>query len=208
MSSSFFAFCGTQSIWDITNPYVAGIVSQLTAGDSSVWNDVPFIDANGNGYDSTGYTLKYVIAGPIPAPLIIQAVASGNGWQTTLTTTDSATLVAGLYSWKAQIFATGVRFTLDEGELTVEADLILAGANYDGRSQAEIALANAREALAVFQSSGGRIQHYTIGSRSMSFQKDSDILAVVNFWKAEVDKEKMIANPRRRFINVRLDRTR
>lgn len=191
-----------------TNPYVAAITRQFRQGDSGVWIDPPFIDRTGVQYDSAGYTLKYTLAGPIAAPVVLTAVAEGQGWQTTLDTTTSAGLKFGLYSWQLQAFATNARMTLDEGELTVEADLLSVGANYDGRSQAEIALAQAKAAFATFSQSGGRVRSYTIGHRSMTFDNLQEVQGQVSFWKGEVEKEQMLANRKRRFVNVRLDRTR
>lgn len=191
-----------------TNPYIAGILRQFRQGDSAVWIDLPFCDRNGTEYDSSKYTLKYVLAGPIAAPVVLTAVTSGLGWQTTLDTTTSAALNPGTYSWQVQVFATGVRLTVDEGELTVEADLLNVGANYDGRSLAQIALAQAKAAFSSFTQSGGRVRSYTIGHRSMTFDNLAEVKVQVDFWKAEVEKEKMIANPRRRYLNVRLDRIR
>lgn len=187
------------------SPYVAKIPSAFRKGDSASWSDTPFLDANGVMHDSSGYTLKYALAGPVAA-VTLTAAADGSGWKTTLTTTVSATLAAGKYWWAAQLFATGERITINEGELTVEADLASAGANYDERTQAEKALADAEAALAVFQSSGGRIQAYTIGSRTMTFQKDADILAVVKYWRSRVVAEK--SRPMNRLILTRFNRAR
>jgi hypothetical protein len=208
MSSEFGTWEGVLGLTPVPDSYVAGIIRQFKQGDSGVWNDQPFVDKNGTGYDSSGYTLKYVLAGPIAAPVTLTAVANGSGWQTTLSTTVSAALTPGTYSWQAQVFATGVRLTLDEGELTVEPDLAAVGANYDGRTQAEIALAQAKAAFATFSQSGGRVRSYTIGHRSMTFDNLADVQAQVTFWKKEVEIEKTIANPRRRSVLARFDRIR
>jgi hypothetical protein len=190
------------------SPYVAAIPKIFRQGDSLQWVDVPFTDVNGIRYDSSGYTLKYTLAGP-SAPLVLTATANGSSWQTNLTTTASAALAPGLYSWTAQAFATGVRVTLSEGEITVEPDLALAGANYDGRSVAEAALAAAESALAQFQASGGRMREYTIGGRHMVFQSDADLLKVVQYWRARVISDKTAASGgTSRLILTRFQRAR
>lgn len=193
-----------------TSPYIAAIPRQFRQGDSAVWMDVPFMDRNATEYDSTGYTLKYVLAGPIAAPVVLTAAANGLGWKTTLNSTTSAGLNPGTYSWTAYAFliATGDRLTVDDGELTVDIDLLSAGGNYDGRSLAQIALAQAKAAFSQFSVSGGAVKMYRIGSREMVFNELSQIQTQVNFWKVEVEKEAMIDNPKRRFVNVRLDRIR
>lgn len=209
MSSNFGTWEGVLGLNPVTNPYVAGIIRQFKQGDSAVWNDQPFVDQNGTGYDSSGYTLKYVLAGPIAAPVTLSAVASGSGWQTTLSTGTSTTLAPGIYAWQAQVFATNVRLTLDEGELTVEPDLAAVGANYDGRTLAEIALAQAKVAFSTFSQSGGRVRSYTIGHRSMTFDNLQEVQAQVTFWKKEVAVEKSIAGGGRdRTLHLRFDRIR
>lgn len=209
MSSNFGTWEGVLGLNPAINPYVAAIPRQFKQGDSAVWTDVGFVDVNGTSYDSGTYTLKYVLAGPISTPVTLTAVANGSGWKTTLDTATSAGLIAGLYGWQVQVFATGVRITVDEGELTVEADLASAGANYDTRTLAEKALAAAEQALATFQATGGRIQSYTIGNRHMTFQRDADILPIVNYWRGRVSLEKSIATGGRdRMLLARFDRTR
>lgn len=209
MLSNFGTWEGILGLNPAINPYVAAIPRSFKQGDSAVWTDPPFIDRNGTGYDSSAYTLKYVLAGPIATPVTLTATASGSSWQTTLDTTTSAGLTPGDYSWQAQIFATDVRLTLDEGELTVEPDLASVGANYDGRTQAEIALAQAKAAFANFSASGGRVRSYTIGHRSMTFDNLADIKTQVDFWKKEVAVEKSIARGGvDRIIHLRFDRIR
>jgi hypothetical protein len=179
--------------YSTVSAYVAGIPGRIRQGDSAMWYDVPFGDVNGVTYDSGTYTLKYTLAGPAAAPLILTAVPNSNNWQTTLTPTQSGGLVAGLYWWQAQVFATNVRVTLAEGEFTVETDLALATEGFDARTTAEKALAAAEAALSVFQASGGRVQAYSIGNRHMAFQRDADILAVIKYWRARVIAEQSVA---------------
>lgn len=192
----------------MTAPYVAAIPESLLQGDSGKWIDQPFTDVNGTLYDATAYTLKYTLAGPT-APLVLTATASGSCWQTVITTAASTALSAAKYFWQAQVFGTGVRITLAEGEIAICADLALAAAGYDGRTVAEKALADAYAALATFQASGGRVQAYTIGTRHMAFQRDTDILAIVNFWKGQVAAEQTKAKGARgRVIGMRFQRAR
>jgi hypothetical protein len=199
-------FPGSPNTYPVTAPYVAAIPSTLMQGDSGEWIDQPFTDANGTEYDSGTYTLKYVLAGPT-APLTLTATANGSSWQTNLTTTQSAALTAAKYFWSLQIFGTGTRITIATGELTVEPDYSLAAPGFDNRTVAEKAYSDAQNALATFQASGGRVQSYTIGNRHMAFQRDADILAIVNFWKSAVAAEHMKAKGARgRMIGIRFGR--
>ncbi len=209
MSTDFSTWNGILGFNSALEPYVAHIPSRIKQGDSATWKDPPFTDASGAGYDNASYTFKYTLAGAIATPLVLTAQASGSEWQTTLTSTQSQTLIPGVYWWQAQVFATGVRITIAEGQLTVEPDFAQVGANYDGRTQAEKALADAEAALAVFQASGGRVQSYTVAGRHMSFQKDEDILAVVTYWRKRVVTERSQAGGARdRHIHMRFSRAR
>jgi hypothetical protein len=209
MSSNFQTWEGVLGLQSARVPYVSGIPPQILQGDSVTWNDNSFVDVNGVAYDSAGYTLQYVFAGPISAPLVVAAAASGVGWSTTLTSTQTATLKAGKYWWMAQALTTGKRVTIAQGELTVNPDLAAVGANYDGRTQAEIALEQALAAYATFSNTGGRVKAYTIGHRSMTFDTLADVQVCVDFWRKRVVVEKSRANGSRdRSIHVRFDRTR
>ena len=201
-------FPGSPNAYPVTAPYIAAIPKSLMQGDSGEWIDQPFTDVNGTEYDSGAYTLKYVLAGPT-TPLILTATANGSSWQTNITTTQSAALSAAKYFWTVQIFGTGTRVTLATGEIMITADYSLAAAGFDMRTTAEKAYSDAQTALATFQASGGRVQSYTIGNRHMSFQRDTDILAIVNFWKNAVQSEHMKAKGvRGRIIGVRFGRAR
>jgi hypothetical protein len=187
---------------------VSRIPSQILQGDSATWADSAFADDSGNSFNSANSTLKYTISGPA-TPLVLTATASGTDWTTTLTTVQSATLTPGTYWWQMQAFATGVRFTAAQGELLVKPDLAAVGTNYDGRSVAEIALAQARAAYATFSASGGVMKMYRIGSREMSFQDLSQIREQVDYWSAQVAAEKATADgAKSRRLHIRFDRIR
>jgi hypothetical protein len=187
---------------------VSSIPKQILQGDSATWDDASFVDQNGLSYSSLSYTLKYAISGPIPNPLILTATAAANqqGWTTALTTVQSAALIPGTYWWQMQVFATGVRNTVARGELTVSPDLGAIGGIYDGRTQAEVALAQALAAYASFSASNGAVKAYTIGNRSMTFQDLAHIQLQVNYWRARVVTEKSVAGGARdRHLHIRFD---
>lgn len=206
--SFFGAYSGGFRRGWVTTPYVSGIPAQFTAGDSVIWTDSPFCDHSGASGDSTTYTLQYVFASVMIAPITVASIAQGSGWQTTITKTVGATFAAGDYSWEAQASSSANRFTLATGRITVKPDLATVGPGYDGRTPGQIALDQARAAFANFAASGGRVRSYTIGHRSMTFDNLQDIQMQVTYWEKRVEEEKSIANPRRRFIRNRFDRIR
>lgn len=180
------------------------MLSTLTKGDSAQWDDDPWI-INGKTYDSSAYTLKYVLRGP--AVLDLTAAANGQGWTTTLSTTNSATLTPGSYTWAAILTSASERITVATGALAVGNDILAAAAGYDGRSVAEIALADAEAALSTFRASRGRTKKYTIGSRSMEFDSAADILVEISYWRIKVRNENSLrdiadglGNPRNLYV--------
>lgn len=180
------------------------------AGDSRTWHDDPVTDNNGRVLTSGSYTLTYYIAGlGLATPLALTAASDGPGWKTTITTAQSAVLPFGNYSWKASVAGSGERITVGEGELIIEQDFSTA-ANYDGRSVAEKALADAEAALATFRSTHGRTKKYTIGMRTMEFDTAGDILTEISFWRMRVANENAgnqiaqgLGNPRKMFVRFK-----
>lgn len=171
------------------------IFATLQQGDSAAWNDDPFVDTQGVSYDSSAYTLTYELRGP--AVLTLNAVASGRGWRTALTTTQSAALTPGLYAFAAYIKAAGVRVTAASGELTITPDISGAVAGYDTRSTAEKALADAEAALSNLTASGKKVREYTIGSRAAKYYTAAELVEAIKYWRIRVANEqhiKAIAN--------------
>jgi hypothetical protein len=130
-------------------------------------------------------------------------------WVTAITTLQSAALTPGTYWWQMQTFATGVRLTAAEGELLVKPDLALATVGYDGRTVAQIALAQARTAYSTFTSTGGAIKMYHINNREMMFQDLHQIREQVDYWSAQVASEQSaIDGGKSRRLHIRFDRIR
>lgn len=184
------------------------IPQQITAGDSASWSDEPFVDGQGRQLDASAYTLKYLLRGP--AVLDLTAEANGRGWKTNLTTGQSGTLTAGAYTVVAQLIKAGERLTVGNGRLTILPDITSAAAGYDGRSQAEKALADAESALASFKASQGKIKKYKIGTREMEFATVPEILEVISYWKAKLMNERTaqdiangLGNPRNLMVRFR-----
>ena len=163
------------------------IFATLPKGDSATWSDDPVPLPDGRLADAATWALKYYLRGP--ATLDLTAVASGRAWQTTLTATASAALVAGDYVWQAVITLAAERITCGTGRATLTPDLIGTAAPYDGRSIAQIALANCEAAMATFNATGGKVKMYEIAGRKMEFQTIADLLTLHSFWKLKVMSE-------------------
>jgi hypothetical protein len=179
------------------------IVNELIAGDT-----LDFTVSVADYPASDGWVLVYALRGPSVINLTASAVGDDHHIQA-----DSATSSAWLpgdYTWVSTVSKAGQRYTVDSSRLKILPDLTQAVAGYDGRSVAEIALADAESALATFRSTKGRTKKYTIGSRSMEFDSAADILLEINFWKIKVGNERAansiaqgLGNPRRMQVRFR-----
>jgi hypothetical protein len=154
--------------------------SKLYAGDSASWHDDP-CTIGGVRYTSADWLLTYEFRGP--AVLTVVATSDSEGWKASITPEQSQTLAAGSYLWGAFLTRPGERKTAATGALVVEADLATITAPIDARTVAQKALADCEAALASFKSSGGKVQSYTIGTRSTTFHSIQDILALRRFWQ-------------------------
>jgi hypothetical protein len=129
-----------------------------------------------------------------------------NDHRAAVTATVTGSWTAGEYSWSSFVSASGVRYRVADGTVTILPDITQA-TSWDGRSRAEIALEDAKTALATFQSTGGRVKAYTIAGRSMEFDAAGDILRLVSYWQVEVTREqaakavsKGLSDPRRIYL--------
>jgi hypothetical protein len=106
---------------------------------------------------------------------------------------DAATTsswVAGEYAWIAAAVLGDERKPAGSGAITFAPDPFTAGAPLDTRTPSEVALADAKAALAAWKPTTKR---YKINGREMEFNSPADIIAVVSFWTQEVAREQTAA---------------
>ena len=160
---------------------------KITAGDS-LCISIPPQEHAGNTYTSSNYALKVLLRG-IGSSVDIACVANGDGWTATLSPTQSQLLQAGVVKWVAVVSSSSERITIQSGTILLEDDLTNA-TNYDARTVAQKALADAENALATFASSGGKVKKYVIANRQMEFETSAEIMVAINYWKIKVANEK------------------
>lgn len=104
---------------------------RLIRGDSLVLR----LEAAGADWPVTaGWALSMALAPDSGGTVTtIDAVDDGGEWVLTLTTTQSAALTVGLQSWAIRASKSGLRETVMQGTLSVDADI---AANTDRRSHA------------------------------------------------------------------------
>lgn len=153
------------------------------------------LDDAGNWLQSGQYTLQYNLVGP--TKLQVTASPNGDGWQTDLTTAQTATLQASgptpaIYAWVAYISKTGYRFTAGTGTVDVFADISTVDpttAAYDPRTPNEKNLA-AIESTIEARINGGAILDYQIGTRNIKKESLTVLLQMRDYYSNEVAKER------------------
>jgi hypothetical protein len=184
------------------------IPEKLTAGDSVTWEDVATTDNLGNAITSPAWTLTYYVRGEVHHGLTLVGVASGGGWQTTITAAQSATLPAGVFYWQAAAANGSQRITLGQGTITIEPNLAYTGlpAAFDGRSEAEQVLA-AIDAEIKARATGGTAEEYTIGNRSLKKTPMRELVSLQSRYKTIVVRERQaqkiaqgLGNPRAMYV--------
>ncbi len=162
------------------------IPSNITSGDSVSWKDDSTIDNLGNEISSSEWTLNYSIRGPGQLDLV--AVADGSGWKTSISSVQSSGLDSGDYYWQAFATKGSERVTLGSGQLKIGANFSDQSIGFDGRSQSQKDLDAVKAAIRTIIS-GGAVQKYTIGTRSLEKMPMADLLMLESRLKAEVARE-------------------
>jgi hypothetical protein len=188
------------------------IPSTIRAGDTITWRDDAAVDYLGSAITSATHTLTYYLrTNTASEGATVTGSAYGNGWQSTISAATSTTFDAGAWYWQAIATAGSTATTLGSGQLTVQRALSYTGTPgaVDGRSQAQQDLAAVQSAIRSMISGGG-VQKYSIGSRSVEKMSMSDLLTLESRLKAEVAREQKadliangLGNPHSMFVRFR-----
>lgn len=170
------------------------------------WRDEPARDNLGNAIDGSNHSLTYYLRtntnhqGAIVAGVTVVGTPSGTGWEFTIAAGTTDGFVAGQWYWQAVATATvgGAVTTIGAGQLTVLPGLDYTGqpSAFDGRSQAQKDLDAVQAAIRAIVS-GGVVQEYKIGARSLKKYEMADLIQLEAKLKAEVKREQaatMVAN--------------
>jgi hypothetical protein len=177
------------------------IPSKIRAGDTVVWKDEPSVDVFGAPIDSATHTLTYFLRTNVNHEgATVVGVADGSGWKVTLTSVATTGFDAGIWYFQAVATAVsgGAKTTLGSGQVEVLRSLGYDGlpGAFDGRSQAQKDLDAVQAAIRSLMS-GGAVQEYRIGTRSLKRYELGELLALESRLKGEVVREQkaaMIAN--------------
>lgn len=158
----------------------------IFSGDTVKWNEPATADYS----SSTGWTAAFALRHATGNDALnITGVADGaGGWDFTITAVQSAGLHVNGHWWQIAVTKAAERFTLGTGELTVKANIPAAGNTYDGRTQSQIDLDAIRAEMRA-RITGGSVQEYTIGNRSLKKMPMTDLIALETHYKTMVARE-------------------
>ena len=185
------------------------IPDQVRSGDTITWIQAAGLDSAGDVVDSTAWAaVSYLRYNKAAEAVTTTGVArSDGGWDFTISATTSATMDAGRWAWQTVATLGAVVVTLGAGSFDVLASLSYTGsaAPFDGRSEAELELAEVRAAIRALVSKGA--QQYSIGSRSYTAldlgrltARESQLRAIVAREKAAARVAAGLGDPRDVFV--------
>lgn len=158
--------------------------TRVTAGDTIAWTK-SFADYPA----SAGWTLKYRLINAA-AKIDIIASASGADHAVNVSAATSAAWASGKYSWQSWVEKDAERYTQAVGEIDVNRNLAAESAGYDTRSDAKKILDQLMTAYQAATATKSFLGEYSIGDRRLVFQKKSDWILEINYWKGLVHAEK------------------
>ena len=182
----------------------------IYAGDTVIFDVPAFTNSIGTQIDSNTYTLKwYARTNVTHEGATITGVAEGDGWRITVPSSTTTGFDAGTWTWQAVATYSSEQYTAGRGQFTVKATAVYSdqpGA-FDDRSRAEIDLETVETAIRTL-ASGGMVQEYTIGGRSLKRYKMGELLQLRDNLKAEVDRERRAEKVRQGLGNPGVTRVR
>lgn len=162
------------------------MLQELFAGES-----LNFTTAGGAYPASSGWVLKYRLVPRTTGQSVIDitASASGDDHLVALAASTTGGWFADNYTWTSYVEKAGERYVIESGQIVIKPNPLNLTAGYDGRSQAQKALDEAKAAYAAYTASGGTKRKYRIGEREVEFNTAADIIKTISYWEAEVAGE-------------------
>ena len=156
------------------------IPRSLTIGDATNWTDAF------DKYKASSASLSYTLVGS--TRLVLNAIADGDSFITSISSIQSNTLVAGVYSAQAAIANVG---TIAVVQIQIKPNLAVVPLPYVAKTTKELNLEAAQKA---YQSALNGVQEYEIAGsdgwrrkrRNYTLQ---ELLNQVLYWQSEVAKE-------------------
>ena len=158
--------------------------TSFRAGDSASWTvNLP------DYLPSAGWSLKYRLLSLGGVAQDIAATPSGDDYAVAITSSESASWIAGSATLVKFVEKGAQKVTLAPVVVQILPDLSVA-ASHDGRTANEKGLADAEAALAAYVAAGQmHVECYEIAGRSMKFRTVQDIKDLINHYRLAVAKD-------------------
>lgn len=143
---------------------------------------------------SAGWVLAYrLVPRAAGTAYAFTSTADGDDHAITVAAATTANWAAGNYTAAAYVTLGTERYSVasESGQVVVHPNPASIGPGTDTRTQAEIALADARAAFAAWSPTQ---KGYMIGGRQMYFNTPGQIIEVINHWAAEVQRDQRAAD--------------
>lgn len=161
--------------------------TSFRAGDSIAWSRTL---ADYSAAD--GWVLKYRLLWPQGPAVDITTTGALTVHSVSLTPTETASFAPGSATLLSYVQKSdgSQRRTLGAAPVTILPDLTTPDLTHDGRSANQIALDDARAALAAYLKKGQlHVAEYDIAGRTMKFRDVDQITALIQYYEREVFKE-------------------
>lgn len=158
------------------------MLERLTLGDT-----LNFTTAVSGYGAASGWTLKFrLIPRTSGSAISITCAADGDLHRASVDATTTAAWTAGIYNWSSWVEKAAEKYSVASGVITLLADPRTINAPYDLRTDAQIALDQAKAALKAWTPTTKR---YSIAGREMEFNSVTEIIELIGYWETEVAKE-------------------
>lgn len=140
------------------------------------------------GYSAAdAWVLKYrLIPRGSGSAIEITCTADGELHRAQVSAATTSAWATGTYTWASWVEKAGEKYSVANGSIVLLADPRTATSTYDLRTDAQIALDQAKAALKAWTPTTKR---YSIAGRDMEFNSASEIIGLIAYWESEVAKE-------------------
>lgn len=154
-------------------------------------------------YTAPDWVLSVVLRGP--GSIVLTASADGTQHRLTATAAETGAWVPGVYWYSARVTKGADVFEVENGQITIAADLANATDGHDGRTHAQRTL-EAIEAVIEKRASMDQ-ERYRINNRELYRTPIGDLIKLRDLYRAEVRREQAAARGKSLFgaaVRVRL----
>lgn len=160
---------------------------------------------------SQGWVLKYYLIRRTASgsPIVLTATAEGDDHRISVAAATTAGWAPDSYSWSTRVEKGSEKYTVRglTGQLVIQQDPATAANGFDGRSAAEVALANVEAMLR--GTAGTATKRYRIGDRELERFSPTELITLQSQLRSDVKRERVaralaegLPDPRLTFVRI------